>query len=443
MTKRRSKKQYPATKGATKMTVEPKVPAVPQEQAADTIGNTRRWARMCHGKSVDKAGFPYVHHLDAVARNIYMLAGWDRELIQAGYLHDLIEDTTATSKMLLENGFSQRTVDTVFCVTKYSGEPNYEYISYVIENGRDPMIVKLADLYHNTEEVRLDDKAITQVVRERLEKKYLPAIWRIERALNALGESITPTVTFEQAKAACAPSTVAYAPKWRKGDSPASVVEGDFLKFADDNEDEKYALRVKRRTSDYSKGTHTFTFHDSDSKITLMKGDAFWVKWGGGTFTTATSTSYTPEWIKYMGLPKDWKEGDDLPDPLDIPVYPSYSTAPKNKNKGGTGTVPGNTACSTCHVYNGHTAWCYSKEAKADKEAWDEEWDDVDGKSLMPVVSTSTAVVEVSDPDTGDHLGDLTIDEQGRVIESPETDAVIEKSFDTLIRELDSGVDAD
>lgn len=444
-------------KGAA-MTTEPVVPATPQETAADTLGNTRRWARQCHGKQTDKAGYPYVVHLDAVARNVLRIAGWDPELVQAAYLHDFIEDTTGTQAMLRENGFSERVIDTVWSVTKMSGEPNYDYISFIIEAGRDAMIVKLADLYHNTEEARLEHKTITETVRERLEKKYLPAIWRIERALNASGVEVESTVTFEEAKAACQPKPSSYAPKWRESTSPASVVAGDFIKFANDDEDEKHALIVKERKQvPNTTGQYTFTFRDSDSKITLKNGDKFWVKWGGGSSTssyygTSTSTTYVPEWMKYMGLPKDWKDGDPLPEPLQTPVYPSY-TSKSSKGKGGTSTAPYSTLCKTCHIYNGHASWCHvGKQEEANKAL-------APKKSPLPLIAADGStlvdddrIVEVKDPDTGEHLGTLTIDESGKIVSTvsfgdvttAEVEEVYTEStlwFDERMREVDNQLD--
>ena len=513
------KRTYPAkpktkaspkkTKKVTKMTTEPTTPAKPQETAAETLGNTRRWARQSHGASTDKAGYPYVVHLDGVARNIYMLVGLDKELIQAGYLHDMIEDTTATTKMLRENGFTDRVIDTVYAVTKISGEANYDYISFIIDSGRDAMIVKLADLKHNTEEARLEHKTITVTVKERLLKKYLPAIWRIERALIALGENITPTVTFEEAKDACTykPATTTYAPKWRVSTSPSTVVINDYMKFAEGTEEDgdKYALRVKSKSS--KNGEFTFTFHDSDSKVTLKQGDSFWIKWGGGggaykststttppTSSTATPT-WTPEWIKYLGLPKDWKDGDDFPDPNKTFRYDNKAKPAGGKGK--SSTAPGgvkplappakyqstkSNICLECHIYGGHTTTCeyfgecsecYAPQGEPHAK-WCTRGDGTSGKDLLVLGNSDDPDdAEYFDPDTGKALGyvpelETTDDKAAWVLSGSEdegfgrvdgsinyagpadndkpefdfdSDVAIKRTFDDLMREVDAGLD--
>jgi hypothetical protein len=443
-------------------TPESVVPAKPQEKPADTIGNTRRWARQCHGSQTDKAGFPYVCHLDAVALGVYRLVGLDMDLIKAAYLHDFIEDTTGTTAMLRENGYSEKVIETVYDVTKVSGEPNYDYISFIIRSeNTGALVVKLADLYHNTLEVRMEHKSITVATRERLEKKYLPAIWRIERTLRARGMDVPETVTFEQALAACKPKS-SYEPKWRDSTSPATVVAGDYMKFSEDT-DEKFALRVK---SKISKGTETtFTFHDSASKITLKSGDKFWVKWGGGTqYGPPSTTSYTPEWIKYMGLPPKWEEGDPLPDPEEVFQYSTYTstkragstTAKKTSKPKGVGPKYDSDKpkiCPECHIYKGHTTGCSLRTtltdlaeqdlAEGEVMSYDElkarldAIDEANGTSKALVVvnhkdseePVDDTVVVVTDPETGEYLGTVEV--------PPIIPPAPQQSFEELMREVD------
>src|SRR3954447_26837434 len=55
-----------------------------------------RWAAVCHGGQVRKGGgVPYVQHVVAVAMILDRL-GFGDEVVIAGLLHDVVEDTAAT-----------------------------------------------------------------------------------------------------------------------------------------------------------------------------------------------------------------------------------------------------------------------------------------------------------------------------------------------------------
>ena len=310
MSKRRKHKTYPAAKKkGIKVTTktESTTPATPMEFPSETVGNTRRWARQLHGSQKDKQGAPYINHLDAVMHNLYRLVGWDPELLMAALLHDSVEDTGVKTSDLLEAGYTKRTVDTIYAVTKLSGEANYNYVSFVIESGADAMLVKLADLYHNANPERLA-KVTPVTTQDRLRKKYFPAIWRIERALIAHGFVLTPTVTFEEAMAAVRTTTVGQCPETPPPPSPSV---GDYVKFNEGDTDGA-ALKVKAKKTT-AKGVE-FSFHDTTQRLLIKNGERVWVKWGSSSTSTTSSATWTPEWIKYMGLPMGWKDGDDLPD---------------------------------------------------------------------------------------------------------------------------------
>lgn len=66
-----------------------------------------------HKGMFDKAGMPYIFHIERVAQKAVT-----QEEIIVSYLHDLIEDTDITAKKLREYGFSKDIVFAVECLTR-------------------------------------------------------------------------------------------------------------------------------------------------------------------------------------------------------------------------------------------------------------------------------------------------------------------------------------
>ena len=83
----------------------------------------------------------------------------DEELQAIAVGHDVIEDTDATYSELREIGMTERVIEGIKALTKVPGETYDEYKQKVFAN-RDAMIVKQADLRHNTDIRRL--KGITE-----------------------------------------------------------------------------------------------------------------------------------------------------------------------------------------------------------------------------------------------------------------------------------------
>jgi (p)ppGpp synthase/HD superfamily hydrolase len=83
----------------------------------------------------------------------------DEELMCIALGHDLIEDAGWTAKTFLDEGFSERVVAGIVALTKVKGESYEEYKAKVKANP-DAVVVKMADLRHNTDIRRL--KGITE-----------------------------------------------------------------------------------------------------------------------------------------------------------------------------------------------------------------------------------------------------------------------------------------
>lgn len=106
-------------------------------------------ATIAHKGQFDKAGKPYVNHLEAVASKLK-----SAEEKTVAWLHDVLEDTDYTEAQLTMF-FSPRIVEAVVALTKRRGESYEDYLRRIAQN---PLAVqvKLADLEHNSDISRYD-----------------------------------------------------------------------------------------------------------------------------------------------------------------------------------------------------------------------------------------------------------------------------------------------
>ena len=124
-------------------------------------------ATEAHRGQFDKAGIDYIEHPIFVASQV------DSEEEKAvALLHDVIEDSSVTAEELLNAGLPETVVTAVQILSKKKGQDYQTYLKTVKSN---PLAraVKLADLKHNSDLLRLE--TITDKDLERLEK-YKQAI---------------------------------------------------------------------------------------------------------------------------------------------------------------------------------------------------------------------------------------------------------------------------
>lgn len=136
-------------------------------------------ASIYHAKQSDKGGNPYILHPLKV---MHYTRSEDQEVMKIAVLHDIVEDTPLTLNDLRNAGFSWRVIDGVDAMTKRKGETKEEYMQRIMLN-RDAVIVKMADLRHNSDIRRL--KGITEKDFKRMEwyqKAY--SMLRDHRQLN-------------------------------------------------------------------------------------------------------------------------------------------------------------------------------------------------------------------------------------------------------------------
>ncbi|MFG2502845.1 HD domain-containing protein [Streptomyces sp. NPDC048441] len=126
-------------------------------------------ADSAHAGQTDKIGVPYIEHVRAVAAG---LGPFGDELVMAGLLHDLLEDTDWTAERLRKTGVPDRVVEIVEAVTNQVGMAYDEKIRRITA---DPLatLVKIADNAHNSRPDRAAQ--LPADMRERLAAKYRSA----------------------------------------------------------------------------------------------------------------------------------------------------------------------------------------------------------------------------------------------------------------------------
>jgi (p)ppGpp synthase/HD superfamily hydrolase len=120
-----------------------------------------------HHGQFDKGGTPYILHPLKV---MHYLKSDDEELQCMALGHDVVEDTKVTYKDLRDAGISERVIEGIRALTKVPGETLEEYKARVFAN-KDAMLVKRADLRHNSDIRRL--KGVTHKDLERMAKYHL------------------------------------------------------------------------------------------------------------------------------------------------------------------------------------------------------------------------------------------------------------------------------
>ena len=130
-------------------------------------------ARGAHADQTDKAGRPYVEHLERVAGRMH-----DDGEQAVAWLHDILEDTTTTAEDLTRNGVQTAIVADVEALTR---EPHERYAGY-IERLRSAgsaraVAVKLADLADHLEHH-------PEAIDAGLKRRYRHARKRLKTATN-------------------------------------------------------------------------------------------------------------------------------------------------------------------------------------------------------------------------------------------------------------------
>jgi len=124
-------------------------------------------ACVAHAKQVDKAGQPYIGHIERVAARVT-----SDEAKCVAWLHDVLEDSDVLPEAEMRRIFGDEITEGVLSVTHREDESYEDFVRRAAENplGRE---VKIADLIDNSNLSRLDVVTLKDVQRQR---KYNDAL---------------------------------------------------------------------------------------------------------------------------------------------------------------------------------------------------------------------------------------------------------------------------
>jgi (p)ppGpp synthase/HD superfamily hydrolase len=161
-------------------------------EGQELIGFARDLAYWLHRNQTDKSGKAYIKHPYRVANRL-AVAGHSAEVVAAGYLHDVTEDTSASPNTLAKLGFPLETVEIVRLLDRNLSKKIYhqwdvtyagweaedfptetEYYYQEIRKHPGALAVKLADIEDNLLEWRLEKLDAT--TQDRLRAKYARAL---------------------------------------------------------------------------------------------------------------------------------------------------------------------------------------------------------------------------------------------------------------------------
>jgi (p)ppGpp synthase/HD superfamily hydrolase len=159
---------------------------VVEKEMSQAIEAAQAFAVSSHGDQ--KYGEqPYAVHLAHVTEVLKRFGITDEDLIVAGWLHDTVEDTSATL-LQIEAMFGRRVMDLVYRVTNEQGKnrkERHEKTYPKIQESEDATTLKLADRIANTE-ASLEDEGKFKMYQKEYEsfrlKLYKPgkhdSMWR-------------------------------------------------------------------------------------------------------------------------------------------------------------------------------------------------------------------------------------------------------------------------
>jgi len=148
-----------------------------------TIEDTKALIARAHAKQTDKAGKPYVEHLMRVYQRLKQKRAsipddlltseeWE-QVLHAGLLHDILEDTPYTTDDLRAFGYSDAVIRRVETVTRRESERlTYQEKIHKIAGTRDigAILIKLADNEDNSDPQRVRALSDTQALVQRYEE---------------------------------------------------------------------------------------------------------------------------------------------------------------------------------------------------------------------------------------------------------------------------------
>jgi len=126
-----------------------------------TISDALVIAIQAHDGQFDRSGLPYILHPIAVMQKVYddNRDKYSSDLLSCAILHDVLEDSTIFTREEIEEHVGSVEATIVDTLTHKMGEPYNCYIERIVEFSRKhkndyygnyPIIIKRADIWHNT-----------------------------------------------------------------------------------------------------------------------------------------------------------------------------------------------------------------------------------------------------------------------------------------------------
>ena len=117
----------------------------------DLTRKAMKIAYEAHAGQVDKAGLPYINHPLHLAEQMET-----EDTCVVALLHDVVEDTPVTLEDLRKAGFTETQLQAIKAMTHEKGVPYMDYIRE-LRNNEIAVVVKIADIRHNSDISRIDN----------------------------------------------------------------------------------------------------------------------------------------------------------------------------------------------------------------------------------------------------------------------------------------------
>ena len=154
-------------------------------------------AEKVHGSQTDKKNFPYMAHVNDVAKRVQQLGD---DYFVVGLLHDAIEDAVKHEegkkfqeeiKNLIKTTFNQEVVAAINAMTKLPEDDYFEDYLPRVKKNNIAKEVKIADSSHNLSKAHLLDNE--PELQAKLRKKYI----KVLNELGADGPSCEKPIIFK------------------------------------------------------------------------------------------------------------------------------------------------------------------------------------------------------------------------------------------------------
>ncbi len=164
------------------------------------IDIAKETAEKVHGSQTDKKNFPYMAHVNDVAKRVQQLGD---DYFVVGLLHDAIEDAVKHNdgqrfqeeiKKLINTTFNQEIVDAINAMTKLPEDDYFEDYLPRVKRNNIAKEVKIADSSHNLSKAHLLDNE--PELQEKLRSKYI----KVLNELGADGPSCEKPIIFKNGK---------------------------------------------------------------------------------------------------------------------------------------------------------------------------------------------------------------------------------------------------